>query len=141
MAKKRISLKDIEESKISISQGKELINAPKTQDKEDIEILLENLKKVDATIDARDKINYKNTDIDTAIQSVEAILLKSFEKKENLEEVRKVLSQLREQTPGTNLDRIKNLMAKLQELLTYSTLAKPIIEQIWTTLSKYFGLG
>lgn len=141
MAKKRISLKDIEESKISISQGTEHINATKKLDGEDIEILLENLKKVDATIEAKDKISYKNTDLETAIQSLEAILLKSFEKKENLEETQKVLSQLRQQTPGTNLDRIKNLMAKLKELLTYSTLAKPIIEQIWITLSKYFGLG
>lgn len=138
---KKISLKGIEDSKISIDQGLDGDNVPKDLAREDVEILLENLKKVDAEIKARDKISYKDTDIETAIQSLESILSKAFEKKEDLDEAQKVLSQLKRQTPGVNIDQINNLMTKLLNLLKYANLGKPVIEQIWATLSRYFGLG
>lgn len=137
---KKVTLDNIKKSKINIKDHNTLVNAPSSIAREDVEYLLSNLEEVEVGIDTGDSITYKDTAFEETIKSLERVITKTLDKKKG-EEAEKLLSELKNQKPGVNIDKITDLLNKLMGLLKFAGFAAPVVEKIWFVLSKYFGLS
>ncbi len=137
---KKITLDNIKKSKIDIKDHNTLVNAPSSIAREDVEYLLSNLEEVEVGIDTGDSITYKDTAFEETIKSLERVITKSLDIKKS-QEAEKLLSELKNQKSGVNIDKITDLLNKLMGLLKVAGFAAPVIEKFWFVLSKYFGLS
>ncbi|KXK13206.1 MAG: hypothetical protein UZ14_CFX002001772 [Chloroflexi bacterium OLB14] len=137
---KKVNLNNIKKSKINIKNHNTLLNAPSSIAREDVEYLLSNLEEVEVGIDTGDSITYKDTAFEETIKSLERVITKTLDEKKG-GEAEKLLTELKNQKPGVNIDKITDLLNKLMGLLKLAGFAAPVIEKFWVVLSKYFGLN
>ncbi len=137
---KKITLENITKSKVDINHKNTLVNAPSSITTEDVEYLLSNLEEAEVVIDTGDSITYKDTAFEESIKSLERVVIKALDEKKGVE-AEKLLSELKSQKPGFNLEKVTTLLNKLMDLLKFAGVAAPVMERVWIVFSKYFGLS